>query len=71
MLRWFCALLVGGVLSGFAFLLLSGRYIKDGPVVLALSQNHGLHLGDLFVIAGWVVSMLALLVITAMPRRTG
>jgi hypothetical protein len=60
MTRWFCALVTGGVLSGFALLLLTGQYANDGPVVLPLSQEHGLHAGDLFVVGGWVVAMLAL-----------
>jgi hypothetical protein len=68
-LRWLCALLVAGVLSGFAFLLLSGRYINDGPVLLRISQHHGLHVGDLFVIAGWVVAMTAVVVLTLKPSR--
>jgi hypothetical protein len=68
-LRWLCALVIGGIVSGFAFLLLSGKYINDGPVVLAISRNHGLHLGDLFVIAGWFVAMLAVLVLAAVPAR--
>jgi hypothetical protein len=56
--------------SGFAFLLLTGRYINDGPVLVTVSSNHGLHAGDLFVIAGWAVSMVALLALAAMPEKT-
>jgi hypothetical protein len=56
--------------SGFAFLLLTGRYINDGPVLVTGSSNHGLHAGDLFVIAGWAVSMVALLALAAMPEKT-
>ncbi|UOY00185.1 hypothetical protein [Blastococcus sp. PRF04-17] len=70
MLRRLCALVVGGVLSGFTFLLLSGQYINDGPVLLTVSQHHGLHLGDLFVLAGWLVAMLALLTLAVLPSRT-
>jgi hypothetical protein len=50
----------GGVVSGFAFLLLTGSYLNDGPVVLRLSANHGLHAGDLFVFLGWLAAMAAL-----------
>jgi hypothetical protein len=64
-----CALLVGAIVSGFAFLLLTGRYINDGPVLVTLSSQHGLHEGDLFVIAGWAVSMVALFVLAAMPGK--
>ncbi len=69
MTRWLCALMVGAIVSGFAFLLLTGRYINDGEVVVALTANHGLHAGDLFVIAGWAVAMLALLILAALPGR--
>jgi hypothetical protein len=62
-IRWLCALVVGAVLSVFAFLLVTGRYINDGPVVITLTRNHGLHVGDLFVIGGWGVAMTALVVL--------
>jgi len=68
-LRWLCALVVGTVVSGFAFLLVTGRYINDGPVVATVSRGHGLHEGDVFVIVGWAASMIAILVLAAMPRR--
>ena len=61
--RWLYALVVGGIVSGFTALLLTGRYINDGPVVLSLTTSHGLHAGDLFVIAGWVVAMAALVLL--------
>jgi len=68
-IRALSALVVAGVLSGFAFLLLTGRYLNDGPVLVTLSANHGLHAGDLFVIAGWAVAMVAVLVLTVRPGR--
>jgi hypothetical protein len=68
-LRWLCALVVGGILSAFTFLLLTGRYINDGPVVIALSESHGLHAGDLFVIAGWVAGMATLVLLTRSRGR--
>ena len=67
-LRWLCALLVGAVLTGFTALLVTGRYINDGPVLVRLTATHGLHIGDLFVVAGWVVAMLAVTRLTAMGR---
>jgi hypothetical protein len=63
-LRWLGALVVGGILSAFTFLLLTGRYINDGPVVISLTESHGLHAGDLFVIAGWAVGMATLFLLT-------
>jgi hypothetical protein len=68
-IRWVYASVIGAVLSGFAFLLLTGQYISDGPVVVALTGDHGLHEGDLFVLAGWIVSLLALVALTVTPRR--
>ena len=68
MIRWSCALVVGAVLSGFAFLLLTGRYINDGAVVVTLSARHGLHVGDLFVLAGWAVAIAALGVLATGAR---
>ncbi|MQA34005.1 hypothetical protein [Modestobacter roseus] len=69
LIRWAAAGVVAVVLTGFAFLLITGTHRKEGPVVLALSYNHGVHLGDLFVFAGWAVSLLALLLVTALPDR--
>ncbi len=62
-MRWLYALVVGGIVSGFTVLLLTGRYINDGPVVITLGESRGLHEGDLFVIAGWVFAMVALVLL--------
>jgi hypothetical protein len=67
-LRWLCALFVGAVLTGFTTLLVTGRYINDGPVLVRLTATHGLHLGDFFVLAGWAVAMLAVARLTLMAR---
>jgi hypothetical protein len=67
-LRWLYTLMVGGILSGFTFLLLTGEYVNDGPVVIAVTESHGLHAGDLFVMAGWAVGMAALALL-AMNHR--
>src|SRR3954447_26548794 len=69
-MRWLSALAVGAILSGFAFLLLTGQYIQEGPVVVSLTHTHGLHAGDLFVIGGWVVGMAALGLLMRAPRRS-
>jgi hypothetical protein len=68
-MRWLCALVAAGVLSGFAFLLLTGEYLKEGPVLASLTRDHGLHAGDLFVIAAWVAGMLAVVVLARGPAR--
>lgn len=70
-LRLLCALVPAAVLSGFMFLLVTGDYINDGQVVVGLGGGHGVHEGDLFVVAGWLVSLLALTVLLARPRGRG
>ncbi|MGY1716405.1 hypothetical protein ACI78R_18225 [Geodermatophilus sp. SYSU D01106] len=69
MVRWMCAAVAGAVVSGFAFLLVTGKYINDGPVLVRLSWSHGVHLGDLFIGAGWLVAMLMLVVLARPVRR--
>ena len=66
--RWLHSLLVGAVLSGFAFLLVTGQYTNDGPIVVSLSATQGLHLGDLFIVIGWAVAMLSVARLTVMTR---
>ena len=70
MLRWLCALLTGAVLSAFALLLVTAEYETEGPVVVEVTRTHGVHAGDLLVIGGWVVAILALLVLTVRSGRT-
>jgi hypothetical protein len=69
LIRWVCALVVVGVLSCFAFLLVTGRHLADGPVILRVTEDRGLHEGDLFVGVGWAVAVLAAVVLTL--RRRG
>jgi hypothetical protein len=69
MLRWLCFFVAGGVVSGFAFLLVTGRYSNEGRVVANVTQNHGVHAGDVFVVAGWAAAMLALICLAMMPGR--
>ncbi|WP_147263162.1 hypothetical protein [Geodermatophilus sp. TF02-6] len=61
MLRWLLALVVAGVLSAFALLLLTGRYFEEGPVLVRLTTTHGVHQGDLYVVSGWAVAVLCVL----------
>ena len=58
------AVVVGVILTLFAFLLLTGQYINDGPILIKLTEDHGLQAGDLFVIGGWAVGMTALVLLT-------
>jgi hypothetical protein len=67
--RWVCTSVTAFVLTGFTFLLLTGHYIEDGPVLVRLSPDHGIHQGDVFVVAGWVLAMLSLVVLTTLAGR--
>jgi hypothetical protein len=67
--RWLCALIIGAVLSAFALLLVTAEYETEGPVVVEVTRTHGLHAGDLIVAGGWIVGVLALLMLTVRPRR--
>lgn len=67
MLRWLCALIVGMVVSWFALMLLAGHGADQGPTLFAFWPGHGVHRGDLLVFAGWLVVLLALLVLVVAP----
>ena len=69
LIRWFCALSAAVVLTAFAGLLVTGEYINDGPVVAEVTESQGLHLGDLFVAAGWCAGMFAVAGLLLLPRR--
>ena len=62
MLRWVGVLLTAAVLSGFAVLLLTGDYIREGPVLVTLSESHGIHRGDVGIVAFWTLGMIGLLI---------
>ena len=64
-----CAVVAVVVLTGFALLLVTGRYLADGPVLLTLSSRHGLHEGDLLVAAGWVAGVAAVGLLLARRSR--
>ncbi|SDX49082.1 hypothetical protein SAMN05661080_00150 [Modestobacter sp. DSM 44400] len=69
LLHWLCVLVAAGVLTGFALLLLTGKYVSDGPVVVAVTHDHGVHAGDPFVVAGWALGMLAVGRLALAPGR--
>ncbi|MGY2067590.1 hypothetical protein [Blastococcus sp. SYSU DS0619] len=69
MVRWLCALVAGAVVTGFALLLVTGEYRNEGRVLVTVTRGHGLHSGDLLVLAGWAVAVLALVALAAMPAR--
>ena len=63
MLRWVCAAVVTAVLTGFAFLLVTGNYLEEGAVLATVTTDHGIHRGDLFVLLGWAVSVASVVVL--------
>ena len=69
-LRWLCALVVIGVLTGFAVLLVTGRYINDGPVLFRLTDTHGIHRGDVFVLCGWAVALVSEIGLLVTTRKS-
>jgi hypothetical protein len=66
-IRWLGALLAAGVMTAFALLLLSGQYFREGPVVATLTHNHGIHRGDIGIMAAWTLGMIGLAL--TVPRR--
>ncbi len=64
MLRWSVGLIAAAVLSAFAALLLNGQYRVEGHVVLRLWDDHGIHRGDILVAGGWLIGMIAVVVLT-------
>ena len=70
--RRLSAFVVAGVLTVFVVLLLKGHYAGEGPVLLRLGEDRGIHVGDLVVVLGWSVALLAVLVLLrASSRRDG
>ena len=68
-MRWLYVLVIGSVVTLFGFLLLTGQYISDGPVLISLTSDHGLHVGDVFVVATWAVAMAALVLLATTSAR--
>ena len=64
-LRRLVGLIAAAVLSVFAALLLNGRYRAEGPVILTLSHTHGIHRGDLLIAGGWLIGIIAVVVLVA------
>ncbi len=60
MVRWLGALLVAMALTGFALLLLSGQYFREGPVVATVTEDHGIHRGDIGIVSVWGLGMIGL-----------
>ena len=67
MLRRLCGLLVMADLTGCAALLVISTNRFEGPILASLTANHGLHAGDLVVLGGWALSMVAVLTVLMRP----
>jgi hypothetical protein len=63
MLRRLVGLIAAAVLTVFAVLLLNGRYRAEGHVLLRLSETHGIHRGDVLIIGGWLIGLIAVAVL--------
>jgi hypothetical protein len=59
------------VLTALALLGVAGQYPFEGPVVLVLSADHGVHLGDLAVGVAWAVASALVVVLAVRSRGTG
>ena len=58
---------VGATVVLLALMAVSGRSRFDGPVVLPLTRNHGLHAADLVVLLVAAVGLVALASLTRRP----
>lgn len=56
------------VLTAFFVLIVSGRVVTEGPVLLVLTRTHGIHEGDLFALAA-ACGGIALPVLRGLRRR--
>src|ERR671913_1426504 len=61
-LRAAVGLVAGVIMSVFAYLLVRGAYIQEGPVVLLISEERGwgVHRGDILVAGGWLIGIIAI-----------
>ena len=57
------ALMTAAVLSGFTVLLLTGDYVREGPILVSLSATHGIHRGDVGIVSMWALGMIGLSIV--------
>jgi hypothetical protein len=69
MFRWLGALVAAASLTWFALLLITGRYYNEGPVVFRVIEDHGMHRGDIGILAFWAAGMIGLGLATWSGRR--
>lgn len=67
--RWLLAIVVSGVVSAFTVLLVTGEYSNDGPILVTLGEDRGVHAGDVFVLTGWALALLAVAGLLAAGRH--
>ena len=63
-------MLAMAVLSAFAFLLITGEYTRVGPVLLTISETHGVHRGDIGIAALWLLGVIGVLTAARSGRRS-
>jgi hypothetical protein len=51
------------ILTAFTFVLLVNRRPGVGRILVTLSPDHGIHVGDIPVAAAWVLGMVCLVVL--------
>jgi hypothetical protein len=59
------------VMTAFAVDIISGRVVTEGPVLLTLSRTHGIHLGDLYVVAAWLLGAGTSVIHSLRQQRAG
>ena len=64
------AVVIAGVLSAFAVLLLTGNYVYEGPILLRLREDHGIHLGDVVVVLAWAAALMGEARLLRSPDRS-
>lgn len=69
MFRWAGVLTTAAIMSVFTVLLLTGDYVREGPVLVTLSSEHGIHRGDVGIVSLWTLGMIGLLVVAFTERR--
>ena len=68
--RALMGLVVVGVLSALALAVVVGDHRFQGPVVLRLTPQHGMHLGDAVVVVAWALCVGLVARLVAVPAAS-
>lgn len=69
MLRWLCGLVVAALLTGFTVLLVLGTYPHEGHVIWVVGPGHGVYQGDVAVMTGWLIGIVAVWILVFLRRK--